>query len=882
VKHDAARRLYRRCLRLAPRRLRVRHGDEMEALFLEALDRVPPTGRVARWAVWARAILDLLLASLREPFRRSAVAPRPSRRSLMITADLRSAWRGFRRQRFSTSLIVAMLALGIAANFIVFSLANALIFRPFPFPNAERLVYVNETAPKWNLDVVSVNFPDFWQWHEHTTTFEALAYAEGLSVNLSDDTGAQRVLGGMFTREYPAVLGLNFILGRTFTAEEDRPKGPDVVILSERLWRERFGARSDVLGQAIRLNGTKHEIVGVLPRRAEFPEEAALWVPVQGDPTATSQSYSGSVIGRLKPGISVSQAHEDLQRAQVPIWEARDKERIVSPFAKPLRTQVVSRDSETVAAALGGAVALLLLVICANVASVLLARAIARRREMGIRIAVGAGRGRLVRQLFVENVLLSTVAGVVGLVIGRWGLTALIAALDQQIPQWAEFTMDLRTAAFAVGLTLATALLFGWAPALHALRGNVRSAIHDSVAGTTASPRGRRTLAILVAIEFALAAILLVAGGLLVRAFDRIHHVDPGFRTDHVLTFAVSLPAASYEDPAKRLAFWDRLLTEIRSAPGATHAGLISCPPLGCHNGMFYKAEGQPPRKPGDTNPVVLTRVASEDYFEAMGVKLAHGRAFDVHDRQPNAPLVVIVNETFARTFWPGVEDPVGRKIGFNDDSPPNIPVVGVTKDIKHYGLERQMIPGVYLPMSWPRTRALSVVVHTANDPEAFTPIARTIVTRLDPELPIFQVGTMETALARSLRSRAVYSTMLGVFAVLALVLAVAGTYGVTAYLVGQRTREIGIRMAIGAERTDILRAVLRASAPGIVAGILVGVAVASLLAGQLGSLLFGVSPRDVGILTGSAFVLVVAGLVANWFPARRAASANPITALRN
>lgn len=798
----------------------------------------------------------------------------------MLGTEIRYAFRSFRRQRLATSLVVGMLAVGIAANITVFSLVNALFLRPFPFHDANRLVNLNEKAPRWNLDVVGVNFPDFWQWHEHATVFEAMALYDSQSFNLSDEQNPERIEGGQVTRDFATVLGVQPLVGRMFTADEDRAKGPHAVVLSERLWRERFHADPNVVGQVLRLDGSPWTIVGVLPARAEFPNRAALWVPIQGDPNQDWQSYGGDAIARLKPGVSVAQAEADLLRAQEPIWAKRDKEKVVTPFARPLR-DVLVQDSRTSVPTLAAAVCLLLIVACANVASVMLARAIARRREIGIRLAIGASRSRLIRQLFFENLMLAAAGGILGTLGGRAMLSVLLASLDTQVPQWADFSFDVRVVAFSIGLAVITALLFGWAPAWHAVRGDVRGAMNDSVGGTTISPRGRKTLTWLVAAEFTLAAVLIVGGGLLYRAFGKVSSVDPGFRSDHVLTFKIALPNPAYEKDQKRLDFWDQLLARLRANAAVRSAGVVNCPPLDCHWGYFYQIEGAPPRKPDDPNPVTLTRLASEGYFDTLGIRLDHGRFFETRDRQPKAERVVIVNEAFVRAFWPAGTDAVGKRISHNSDKPEWITVVGVAKDIKHYGFERPMRPGVYFPLSWPRTDVLAVAVRTTGDPAAFTKTAQQVVRDLDPELPLYRVRTMDAAVANSLRSRAVYSWMLAVFAGLALVLALGGTYGVTSYLVSQRTREIGIRLAVGAGPSDIFRTVLNSSARAVLIGGALGIAGAVALARLLGDLLFGVSPGDPVVLGCSAIALAAAAIAANWIPARRAARTDPMTSLR-
>ena len=764
----------------------------------------------------------------------------------MLGTELRYAFRSFRRQRTATALLVAMLTLGIAANIVVFSLINSLFLRPFQLAEPDRLVYFNEKAPIWNLERVGISYPDFVQWRKDTRLFEGLALFSDANMNLSDDQGAERILGGEVTYDFLTVVGLRPILGRFFTAEEDRPNAARVVVISERIWRDRFGARQDILGRTLRLNGVPHEIVGVLPRAAEFPLEAMFWVPLAEDPNPQGTSYGYEGIGRLKPGVSIQEAETDLLRAHQPIWDTRDKEKNVTPIVRPLRDELV-QDFRTIAAALFAAVTLLLAIACANVAAVMLARAIARRKEMGIRLAVGANRMRLIRQLFVENVLLATAGGILGVLAGRWAFHLLVTSLGDGLPYWVSPALDVRIVAFSVLITAVTTVLFGWAPALHAVRGDLRSAMNDSVGGTTASPGGRRTLTWLVAAEFTIASILLAGGGLLFRAFDQVRHVNPGFGADHVLTFSISLPTAIYKDGAARVGFWDRLLDRLRATPGVQAASVITCPPLSCHMGNFFRIEGRPPVKPGETNPVVLTRVASDGYFESMGIRLTAGRFFTPPDGRPNTPPVVIVNENFVRTFWPNEKDVIGKRIAFNGPKNPWMDVIGVTGEVKHYGLERPMRPGLYFPtqMLPDRTGTMAVIIRTTGDPEAFTYTAKSIIQQLDPTLPLYRIRTMEQALAESMRTRALYSWMLAVFAGLALILALGGMYGVTSYLVTQRTREIGIRMAMGAGSTDIVRSVLRGSLTAILVGMVLGLAAVVGLARQLGDMLFGVPPHD-------------------------------------
>jgi predicted permease len=577
--------------------------------------------------------------------------------------------------------------------------------------------------------------------------------------------------------------------------------------------------------------------------------------------------------------VTIEAANEDLRRAQESIWKARDNSRVVSPFAKPLREQF-ARNYKTAATALSIAVVLLLVITCANVASIMLARALARRREIAIRLAVGASRTRIARQLFLENAVLAAAGGAVGLALGTWALQVLITGAGDLVPTWAVFNLDVRIIIFSIAITAMAVILFGLAPALHAIRNSVRGAMHDAAAGTTTGPRGRRTLLGLVAAEFALATVLLICGGLLIRAYDRVRSVDPGFNPNNVLTFYLALPQVAYPDDAKRLAFWNRLETRLASLPGVESAGIVSCVPLGCHWGTFFDIEARV-LPPGQANPVTLFRPASSSYFKTMGIRLKAGRFFQEGDGV-NDNRVAIVNETFVTTFWPGTTDAIGRRLRTPGDQPgPWIRIVGVVEDIKHYGFERPMRPGIYLPLASQPAETLTVAVKTSGDPAAFAATARAAVRDLDPELPLFRVRTMEEAIARSMAQRSLYSWLLGVFATIALVMALGGTYGVSSYLVSQRTREIGIRVALGARTADIARAVLGTGLVIVAIGLAVGLASSFGIGRLLGDMLFGVPPQDPRVLLATAGLLVATAIAANWFPARLAARADPMRSLR-
>lgn len=884
---------YHVLLRLAPRRLRDRHGAGMEALFRERLHDAEQRGRAAAAGVWLRATLDIISvipADLVYRWRRRGRVGIPAeRRSLMFGSDLRYAWRSLNHQRFGSLLVIGMLALGIGSTVAVFSLVNGLFLRPFPFPEPDRLVYVNEAAPKWNLEMTGVNYHDYAQWRRDQKVFDAIALYSRRSFNLATEGGADRMDGASVTMDFMNVLGLQPVIGRMFTQEEDAPKGPLVALIGEAVWHERYGGRADVLGKEIKLNSRTYTIIGVLPKAAEFPGGVRLWVPMQGDPNVHASNYSYDGLARLKPGVTLEQANADLVRTQQVIFDTRDKERVVTPFAVDLRAQF-TRDFGTVASTLGAAVSLLLIVACANVAALMLARALSRRREIGIRLAVGASRGRLLRQLLVENILLSIAGGAAGLAIGQWAISVLVTSLPDQAPRWTTFTLDSRMIVFTIATSVATAVLFGWAPALHAMNNDVRGAMATAIAGSTAPVRGRRTLWALVVAEFALASLMFVCGGLLVRAYDRVRNTDPGFDPANVMTFSVAVPAVKTPDDASGLAYRNRLVERMRQIAGVKEVGLVSCAPVSnCHWGTFYTGENAPPRGPNDPNPVILNRVASAEYFSAMGVRLKEGRFFNSSDGTGGADRdgTIIVNESFVKTTWAGAASGVGKRVYAGSGPPANgqairwLTVVGVTEDLKHYGLERPVRPGVYLPMPMNPRASSTVVLKTDGDPASIAPAVQAAVRDVDPEIPAYDMRTMDERLALSRSLRAAYSWMLGVFAVMALLLALGGSYGVTSYLVSQRTRELGIRVALGAKHSDISKTVLKSSLTVVSIGVVIGIAGAIGAGRLLASLLFGVPPYDVVILTLAAASLAATGFFANWLPARRAARVDPMISLR-
>jgi putative ABC transport system permease protein len=793
---------------------------------------------------------------------------------------MKSAFRVLTRRPGFSLAVVAIFALGIAANVAIFSVFNGLFLSALPYPEPNRLLYLNESAPQWNLPKdVGIAYPDFVAWRAQNRSFKSMAVFTSSSANLSGFGPAVRVDGAQVSYDLGATLGIKPILGRDFLPEEDRKGGRKVALLSYGLWQRKFAGSPDVTGKILRLDNQPYTIVGVLPKTAVFPDKADVWTPLALDPSDQNTGWFLEGVGRLKPGVRPEQALADLTRIHKALIPTRDVNKITSPTAIPLRDEYLG-DYRLVTRALLGAVGFVLLIACVNVAGLMMARGTSRAREVAIRAALGAGKAQLVRQLLTESLLLAAAGGAAGVGLGWLALQAMLGLMPDALPGWVDFHIDIRFAAFALVLTGAAAVLSGLGPALESSKVDVRGFLADAAPKSSLSGARRRAMNTLVVGEIALALVLLASAGLVWKAFGKVLSVDPGFRPANVLTFTLDLPDAKYPKPEQQVHFYENLLPQLRATPGVEAASLSSLVPLGSHNGTFFEAEGEPPLAKGETDPVVLQMFIFPGYFRAMGVDLKAGRDFDDHDGDSPGTTSAIVSEGFAKLHWHDA-DPVGKRVSYRSNHPMWMRVVGVAADTKHYGLDRYPRPEVYMPYRQQARNSMNIVLRSNVEATSLIAAAREVVRRADPDLALYDVQTMQARLERSLWVRRTYSWLFGVFAALALALAVAGIYGVVSYAVTQRTREIGIRMALGANPGQVLNGVLREGMLLAGIGVVIGIVGALIGTRLLESLLAGVSPHDPWAFVAVTIGLTLAALAANFIPARRAASVDPMRALR-
>jgi putative ABC transport system permease protein len=802
-----------------------------------------------------------------------------------IVRDLRYAVRALLRQPGFTAAVVLTLALGIGANTAIFSVVHGVLLRPLPYPNDHELMILRTRFASGQTETASL--PDFTDWKSQNASFARMSAYANSNDNLAAVGGEpERVPSARVVPEFFQTLGVTPAAGRWFLPDEFVFGAHRVVVLSHGLWERRFGSSPAVIGQTITLNARPYTVVGVAPASMRLPARAQLWSPYTFDPANPPPGRRSdflAVVGRLKPGVSESRAQSDLDAIG---------RRLATEYPRSnegVGVQIVSLHDQIVGSirpallVFTGAVALVLLIACANVANLLLARATAREREMAVRAALGAARKRLVRQMLTESLVLSATGAVLGLVLAWWGVQALKAAAPPTLPRLDNIGLDPMALAFTAFAAIVTGLLFGLAPAIRGSAFTLHATLSAGGRSGIGGGRGERLRAILVVAQVALALVLLVGSGLLVRTFSRLQQVDLGFDPGHVLTAEIVLPGVKYEGAQRQMAFFNALRERLAATPGVEVVGLTTDVPLaGGMNYLTFYVIGRAALGPGESAPDAVPTTASPEYFSAMKIPLQAGRAFDATDT-PNAPRVAIVNRELVTKHFAG-RNPIGERLTFGNaaDTTGWLTIVGVVGNTRLEGVGLETYPQVFTPLAQDPVPYLYVVARTTGDPQALAPILRRELAALDPAQPISNVSTMEERAATSVAQFKLNSIIVTLFAAVALVLASVGIFAVISYAVAQRTREIGIRMALGAARMDVLRLIVRDGMTPAVIGVVLGAAGAFGATRLMRSLLYGVSATDPLVFGAVATMLVVVAIGACYVPARRASRVDPNVALRN
>jgi putative ABC transport system permease protein len=880
---------------------------EEQALHLEAayedalangLSAAEAEARALRSYDWR--LLECELSRTEQPLTKRALQPplelierKGGIRMESFIRDLRFGARMLMKNSGFTLIAALTLALGIGANTAIFSVVNAVLLRPLPYEEADRLVFLTERSPQ-NEDM-TLSYPDFADWRAQNRVFEHIGVHNAGDYNLTGGGEPERLRAGRASADLFSALRVRAALGRLFTNEEDKPGAPHVVVLSHMLWQRRFGGNPNILNQSLTLNERSYTVVGVLPPDFRFEERNEIWVPVEANLSeivlrgrSTHPFLRG--VARLKAGVTLEQARAEMDAIAARLAQQYPIKKNVGARITPLLENYV-HDARRALWILLGAVALVLLIACANVANLMLARAATREREMAVRVAFGAGRWRVIRQLLTESLLLAVVGGGLGFLLAEWGVKLILAFSANSLPRASEIGLDTRVLVFTVAVSALTAVLFGLAPALQASRADV----HESLKETARSATGgrHRLREVLIITEVALTLALLIGAGLLIRSFYRLQQVNPGFVDERVLSFRVSLPVQKYAHENQWLNFYQQVIEKLRALPGVKEVGIASRVPLdGNNNANAFRVVGQPHVQ------AMQVCFVSPDYFRTMGIPLLRGRYFteqdnrshlseerlrglDRGDRLALGRKTVIVDEEFARRHWPN-QDPVGKQILWDIRGGSPITVVGVVGRVK---LDRPQEPigvvqGYVAFLEYPQP-VMSFVVKTSLEPERMIAAAREQVQAVDASQPIYDIKTLTQLRAAAIAPQRFNLLLLGLFAVVALTLAVVGIYGVMSYAVTQRRRELGIRMALGAQTRDVLRLVLRQGLTLALAGTAIGLAAAFGLTRLMKSLLFGVSPTDSLTFSAVAVLLLLTALAACWIPARRATKVDPLTALR-